>query len=97
MKRLVLKVVGSSKEKKKEMIKPPKCWICMDQGFVYYYKKENGIMYEMVARCTCVQGNKVGESIPYIHHTLVEDIARINFEEFQKKHPEEIKKLSTVS
>lgn len=93
MKKLVLNIANSM-DKEKEEIKPPKCWICMDHGFVYYYKKENGIMYEMVARCTCVQGNKVGESIPYIHHTLVEDIARINFEEFKRKYPKAVEELS---
>lgn len=93
MKKLVLNIANSM-DKKKEEIKPPKCWICMDQGFVYYYKKENGIMYETVARCTCVQGNRAGERIPYIHHTLVEDIARINFEEFKRKYPKAVEELS---
>lgn len=93
MKRLVLNVIDNI-EKAKEPVKPPKCWICMDQGLVIYGKKVNGMIYEMAARCTCAQGNKAGEKIPYIHHTLVEDIARINFEEFQKRHPEAIKKLT---
>jgi len=93
MKKLVLNVDDNT-EKVKDPVKIPKCWVCMDQGFVYYYKKENGILYEMTARCTCIQGQKAGNEIPCIHHSLIEDIAKMNFEEFKRKYPKAVEELS---
>lgn len=87
MKKLVLNVVDSL-EKKKESVKIPKCWVCMDQGLVFYDKKENGIIYEIASRCRCVKGQSIGESVGYIPSVLMEDIANINFENFKKAYPE---------
>ena len=40
----------------KEKIKVPKCFICMDIGFVLYRKKVGEYEGEYVAHCTCHAG-----------------------------------------
>ena len=94
MKKLVFEIEGFKKEKRK--VKPPKCWICMDQGLVIYDKKVNGMIYEMAARCRCVKGQEVGDKVGYIHSVLVEDIASINFENFKKAYPEVAVKIANA-
>ena len=94
MKKLVVEIFDDMKKKNKNKKTIPKCWICMDEGLVYYDKKENGIRYEMAARCRCIKGQKIGEKVGYIPNALAEDIARINFEYFNEKHPEEISKIA---
>ncbi len=34
------------------------CYICMDNGFVTYTKRENGCNYQYIAHCTCPKGNE---------------------------------------
>jgi hypothetical protein len=93
MKKLVVEIIDDMK-KEKEKEKPiPKCWICMDEGLVYYDKKVNGIRYEVAAKCRCSKGQKIGERVGYIPNVIAEDIANMNFEYFNKKHPDEIKKI----
>lgn len=91
MKKIVFEIMDDSK-RKKEKVRAPKCWICMDQGLVIYDRKINGMKYEVGARCRCVEGLKMGEAIGLVPDVLVEDIAKINFDNFKKEHPEEIKK-----
>jgi len=44
------------KGKKKEKIRIPSCWICMDNGFILYRKKVGEYEGEYVAHCTCHAG-----------------------------------------
>ncbi len=91
MRKLVFEIMDDTKKEKKKA-KAPKCWICMDQGLIIYDRKTNGMKYEVGARCRCIEGRKMGEAIGLIPDILVEDIAKINFDNFKKRHPEEIKK-----
>lgn len=91
MKKLVFEVMKSSKDKNKSKVKIPKCWLCMDDGFVYYDKKENGMKYEVAARCRCIKGQNRGMKIGQVPDVLAEDIAKINLENFKEKHPNIIK------
>lgn len=43
---------------KKETIRIPECWICMDEGFVLYKKRVNETEAEYIAHCTCKMGSK---------------------------------------
>lgn len=94
MKKLVVEIVDNLKESKSKEVKAPKCWICMDHGLAYYDKKEHGIRYETAARCRCVRGQNLGKRIGNIPDVLVDDIARINFENFKETHPEVVKQLA---
>ena len=40
----------------KKKIKVPKCFVCLDQGFVLYRKKVGEYEGEYVAHCTCKAG-----------------------------------------
>lgn len=93
MKRLIVEITDNLKKNKTKEVKIPKCWICMDDGLVYYDRKEHGIRYETVARCRCVRGQNMGKRIGNIPDVLIDDIARINFENFREAHPEEVKQL----
>ncbi len=42
----------------KEKIKVPKCFICMDKGFILYRKKVGEYEGEYVAHCTCQAGEQ---------------------------------------
>lgn len=93
MKRIVLEVMESIEKSKDKKAKGPKCWICMDQGLVYYDKKVNGIKYEVAARCRCIRGQNMSERIGDIPDVLIDDIARINFENFKEAHPKEVAEI----
>lgn len=94
MKKLVVEIVDEMKKEKEKKKTIPKCWICMDQGLVYYDQKKYGIRYEIAARCRCIKGQQIGERVGYIPSVIAEDIARINFKYFKEKHPEEISKIA---
>lgn len=72
-------------------VKIPKCWICNDEGMVFYYKKINGIKYEHASRCKCVKGLRYGKQIPIVDEQFAEAIAEGNFKKFSERHPEVIK------
>lgn len=93
MKKLVVEVVDNIKDNKSKEVKIPKCWICMDHGLIYYDKKEHGIRYETAAKCRCIRGQNMGDRIGDIPDVLIDDIARINFENFKEKHPHEAERL----
>ena len=93
MKKLVVDIVDNIGKEKNKEVKIPKCWICMDRGLIYYDKKEHDIRYETVARCRCVRGQNMGDRIGDIPDVLIDDIARINFENFKEAYPEEAKRL----
>lgn len=93
MKKLVLEVMENIEKSKDKKVQIPKCWICMDDGLVYYNRKEHGIRYETVARCRCVRGQNMSERIGDIPDVLIDDIARINFENFKEAHPKEAAKI----
>lgn len=40
----------------KEKIYIPKCFICLDRGFIFYRKKVGELEGEYVAHCTCKAG-----------------------------------------
>ncbi|HHY13226.1 MAG TPA: hypothetical protein GX526_01080 [Thermoanaerobacterales bacterium] len=84
-------------KKKKKKANPPRCWVCLDMGLVIYDKKIDGIIYETAARCRCVQGQNMGNRIGTIPDVMMEDIAKVNFENFRKAFPEETKKITQVS
>lgn len=44
--------------KKDEDVQFESCDTCDSKGFVIYKQKENGILYDFVARCTCKNANK---------------------------------------
>ncbi|NLI74750.1 MAG: hypothetical protein GX369_08315 [Euryarchaeota archaeon] len=91
MKKLVFEVMKNKQGEKKE-VTAPKCWICMDDGLVYYDRLEYGMKYEVAARCRCIAGQKIGGEIGLILDVMVDDIAKINFESFKKIYPETIEK-----
>ncbi len=72
-------------------VKMPKCWICKDEGVVFYYKKSNEIKYEFIARCKCLKGVNSGGAIPVISEEFAREMAEVNFKKFSKKHPELVK------
>lgn len=93
MKKLVVEVVDSIKNNKSKEAKVPKCWICMDCGLIYYDKKEHGIIYETAAKCRCIKGQNMSKRIGDIPDVLIDDIARINFENFKEAHPKEVAEI----
>ncbi len=78
---------------KDKKIKMPNCWICLDDGLVYYFKKENGIEYEMAASCKCKKGLEYGNAAPGVSDTLSEWIAETNFKKWKENNPELAEKL----
>ncbi len=81
---------------KDKKTKIPNCWICLDEGLVYYFKKENGIEYEMVASCKCKKGLEYRNAAPSasdILSDLTEWIAETNFKKWKEKNPELAEKL----
>ena len=79
---------------KDKEIKIPNCWICLDDGLVYYFKKEkNGIEYEMAARCKCKKGLEYGNAVPGVSDTLSEWVAETNFKKWKEKNPKLAEKL----
>ena len=85
--------LGYDKQKNKEEIKPPKCWICNDTGLAIYINRKNGIDYETAARCKCKEGQITSEAIPTIHDLLAEKIAAANFKDFSERYPDKVKEL----
>lgn len=77
--------------KKDTKIKTPKCWICKDSGLAIYYKKQNGISYEIAAKCRCKVGQVMSDSIPTVHEKIAEELADINLKDFAKKYPKAFK------
>lgn len=78
---------------KDEKVKIPKCWICEDIGLVFYFKKENGIEYEMSASCKCKAGLENSERIPKVSETIAEWLAEDNFKRWKEKNPKLVEEL----
>lgn len=85
--------LGCDEPSKNKEVRLPKCWICNDMGFVIYYKKKNGISYEVGSRCKCKLGQEASNEIPTVHDKIAEEAADINFSTFKKNHPDKIKDL----
>lgn len=51
---------------KKQNNKIVDCQKCNSTGFIFYKKKFNGNIYDMVCRCDCVNGMKMCKEIPTI-------------------------------
>lgn len=58
----------------------PKCWVCNDTGMVLYEKIENNISYEMVFRCSCQVGLRIGNSVAQVGKELAMELAMENYE-----------------
>lgn len=70
-----------------------KCWICKDQGLVFFTKYKYGIAYEFAYRCTCMEGQKSGNKIMAVPSILAENIAIENYKNFIAINPCEILSL----
>ncbi len=81
---------------KDKKIKMPNCWICLDDGLVYYFKKENGIEYEMAASCKCKKGLEYDNAVPGVSDTLSEWVAETNLKKWKEKHPELAERLMDI-
>lgn len=84
MSNLVLEIKNIEKQKPKF----PDCWVCKDQGIVYYDAKINGILYEFGTRCKCKYGQKASYKVPTIRDDFAEQIAEANFKFFKEVYPE---------
>ena len=61
-----------------------KCWICKDQGMVFFSKYEHAIEYEFAYRCTCLKGQTSSKRIMTVPLVLAENIAMENYNTLQK-------------
>lgn len=81
---------------KDKKIKMPNCWICEDEGLVYYYKKENNVNYQMAASCRCKEGLEYSDAAPEVSDTLAEWVAETNLKKWKEKHPELAERLMDI-
>lgn len=50
-------------------MKPPKCWICMDIGLIFYSVKKGDNLCTYGARCKCVKGqNRREKAVPTVNN-----------------------------
>lgn len=42
----------------KKKVYIPKCWVCMDRGFLLFTRKKGKHEYEHIAHCVCSAGSK---------------------------------------
>lgn len=66
----------------------PNCWICNDQGMVFFNVKKDKMFYECVARCKCRLGQESSEKIPIVKDDFAQHLAEANFNRFQKIYPD---------
>lgn len=78
---------------KKEKVKVPNCFICMDTGIIIYPElTQFGYMADKVARCTCPKGNQyIYEGKVYRIPLITEimdpvEIARNNYKEWYERN-----------
>ena len=74
----------------------PRCWICKDEGLVYYYKKENGFEYEMVASCKCKEGLEYSNAALEVSSSLAEWVAETNLKNWKENNPELAERLMDI-
>lgn len=66
----------------------PKCWICKDQGLVFFNMKVAGRMYEKVLRCSCIKGQDTSERVAVISYDFAERVDKDNLMKFHERFPE---------
>lgn len=71
-----------------EKKKLPYCWICNDQGLVFYTKRYNGIDYDYAYRCKCRLGQSASQSIKPVPDELIDKLAEGNFDKLRCVYPE---------
>lgn len=60
--------------------KPPKCWICKDEGIIIYEKNN----CEYGCRCSCKKGMESSDRIATIGQEHAEILALENYEKYAK-------------
>ena len=68
-----------------EPLPTPKCWICKDNGMVYYEKVDQNISYDFAYRCNCKAGQISSDRIPTVPKEFAEKIAIENYRYFSKE------------
>lgn len=66
----------------------PNCWICKDQGMVFFNKKINEIDYEYATRCKCKLKDESSDKIGIIDSSLADRLIDENFNNFKKIYPD---------
>ena len=59
-----------------------KCWICKDNGLVFYSKFIDNIEYEFAYKCTCLLGQKSSSTIITVPDIVAENLALENYKNF---------------
>lgn len=70
----------------KDKDKSPKCWICKDEGMVFYKENYNGLDYEFAAKCKCKLGQISSSSIMTVIDELAEKMAMKNYVDFKNSN-----------
>lgn len=60
-------------------IKKPRCWICKDEGMVFYERVIGGIPYDFAYRCRCKAGQASSDRIRTVPEGYAEELALRNF------------------
>ena len=73
-----------------QALKIPRCWVCKDDGLVYYSKEIGDISYDFAYRCTCKIGQINGNSIPTVPRAFAEKVALENYRYYAKEFGDEL-------
>jgi len=61
----------------------PACFICYDEGLVFYKSQEGSFVYDFVAKCTCRAGEVRVENYPKVNE--VDNIANLRWLEMKNR------------